>query len=165
MHPTWRRLTAKMHCQAAPYETTNRTETCIILFLNKWMFETEIQKKEGKHSAIKKPSTGTCFWIFYSVHFCGTKKKNFILQCDRLRHVILMELLMLVTVCNIPTSTANPPSCSPILAGTCLCTDVAAEGKHLWLPGWFDISSGMFPLSFTLSFTFTLHFGRTECSV
>lgn len=62
----------------------------------------------------------------------------------RLRCAISMELLTLVCVCNIFTSTADPvlPRCFLMADGTCLCTDVAEENKHLWLLRWFDIVLG-----------------------
>lgn len=112
-----------MHSWIAPYKL--RTETRNIFF-NKWMFEKEILgKKEGKCAAIKKPSTGR-FWIFYSVHLCG-KKKELYSSVWRLRCAISMELLTLVCVCNIFTSTADLvlPRCLLMADGTCLCTDVA----------------------------------------
>jgi len=83
----------------------------------------------------------------------------------RLRCAISMELLKLVCVCNILTSTADLvlPRCFLMANRTRLWIDVAEEDKHLWLLWWFDIVFGTFFISFTV--TFTLHFGRTKCSV
>lgn len=61
--------TAKMHSRTAHYKTETRN-----IFFNKWMFEkTDTEEKKGICAAIKKPSTGRVFGIFYSVNFCGKK--------------------------------------------------------------------------------------------
>lgn len=83
----------------------------------------------------KEAVNGACFWIFYSVHLCGRGKKLYS-SVWRLRCAISMELLTLVCVCNIFTSTADLvlPRCFLMADWTC-----QRRTKHSWLIWRFDI--------------------------
>lgn len=157
-----------MHSENAPYKLGTETLNIFFFFLNKWMFEKDISEKKekknkGEMCCNKEAVNGACFWIFYSVHLCGRGKKLYS-SVWRLRCAISMELLTLVCVCNIFTSTADLvlPRCFLMADWTCLCTDVAEEDKTLMtdMTIWYCFITF---LSFTL--TFTRHFGRTKCSV
>lgn len=165
--PTW----TKTYCQngllkTAPRKWWTENRNFFFFFLVSGCLKNRYRKKEGKRAAIKKSSTGRVFGLFFFLpcSFMWKKKKEFYSSVWRLRCAISMELLTLVCLCNIFTSTADLvlPRCFPMADGSCLCTDVAEEDKHLWLLRWYDVVFGMSPPSFT--FTFILHFWRTKCS-
>lgn len=92
-----------MHSWIAPYKL--RIETRNIFFKRNGCSEKRWWKWEGECAAIKKPSTGRVF-EFFTVFICVGKKTNYS-SVWRLRCAISTELLTLVCVCNIFTSTAD----------------------------------------------------------
>lgn len=129
-------LTAKMHSRTVLANYEQRLAT---FFLNKWMFEKEIPKRRREMCCNKEAVKGACFWIFLRCSYMWEKKELYS-SVWRLRCAISMELLTLVCVCNIFTPSADLvlPRCFVMADGTCLCTYVAEEDKHLWLLWWFD---------------------------
>lgn len=119
-----------MHSENAPYKLEKRLVT-FFFFLNKLMFEKDIgEKQKGKCAAIKKPSTGRVF-EFFTVFIYVEKKDS---SVWRLRCAISMELLTLVCVCNIFTSTADLvlPRCFLMADWTCLCTWQRRTNTYDW---------------------------------
>lgn len=126
-------LTAKMHSRATPYKL--RADSQRVFFRR---FEKQMLNKRREMCCNKEAVNGA-FLNFLQCSFMWIKK-NLILQPALCHFNGAVDISPRVQYLHLPRWPCTTYCrCFLVADGTCLCTDVAEEDKHLWLLWWFDI--------------------------